>query len=99
MSFIEVEFKGSIRKITENQYNKIFKHLGYEKVETKPEKERKDIQNEEREEKEFESIPISEMNQQQIKDFANENGIDISSARSLKEAKRIVSNFLKEQRM
>ena len=47
-------------------------------------------------EQDIESIPLSEMNGKQVKQFAELKGIDVSSANSTREAKDIVRNWMQE---
>lgn len=45
--------------------------------------------------KELEDMPVSEWSVEDIKFYADHRGIDVSTARSTKEAKAIVLNYLK----
>lgn len=76
------------------------KHENKKSSEVKPEpQENIPVEKESVEEEDFiimmEETPISQWNKENTKRFAHEKGIDISKAKSLKEAKEIISEAIK----
>lgn len=54
---------------------------------------------EEEKEKEIDSIPISEMNKEQLAEYAKEHNIDTSAARNVREARQIIQKAIRESKM
>lgn len=50
-------------------------------------------------ESEVETIPISEMNKEQLAEYAKEHNIDTSSARNVREARQIIQKAIREEKM
>lgn len=91
-------------KVSKKAYENIFKKRGYrligeerEEKHSKVEKVEEPEYAEEIEEVEEETIPISEMNREQLMNFAKENNIDTSSAKSVKEARQIIQKAIRER--
>lgn len=91
-------------KVSKKAYENIFKKRGYkliceekEEKHSKAEKVEEPEYTEEVEEVEEETIPISEMNREQLMNFAKENDIDTSSAKSVKEARQIIQKAIRER--
>lgn len=99
--------KSNMLKVTMKQYENKYKRLGYmivdgsmktEEVE-EPEHEvvEQDIIEEDSED--IESIPISEMNKEQLMRFAKVHNINTKSAKNVAEARRIIQRAVKEAKM
>lgn len=105
----------NIIKVSKKSYERMFKDKGYvlidehaENVPDEFENERNEEpiytpEHEEHEEEETEvnvdEIPISEMNSKQLREFAIKHNIDTKSARSVKDARKIVQEAVKEMNM
>ena len=50
-------------------------------------------------ETETEETPISEMNKEQLMEYAKEHGIDTSKARNVREARQIIQKVIREKNM
>ena len=48
---------------------------------------------------ETEETPISEMNKEQLMEYAKEHGIDTSKARNVREARQIIQKVIREKNM
>lgn len=94
----------NIIKVSKHSFETMFKDKGYvvvsdevkEKVETviaEP------IVEEEVVKTETEEIPISEMNKEQLMEYAKEHGIDTSKARNVREARQIIQKVIREKNM
>lgn len=94
----------SIIKVSKRSFETMFKDKGYaivsdeatEKVETivaEP------IVEEEVVKTETEETPISEMNKEQLMEYAKEHGIDTSKARNVREARQIIQKVIREKNM
>lgn len=95
----------SVIKVSKSAYEKLFKGKGYRVIhedgEVKEAEQKQEVK-EEREEqtqKEIETIPISEMNKEQLAEYAKEHNIDTSSARNVREARQIIQKAKREAEM
>lgn len=93
----------SIIKVSKRSFETMFKDKGYvvvldeatEKVETVAEPSiEEDVV-----ETETEETPISEMNKEQLMEYAKEHGIDTSRARNVREARQIIQKAIREKNM
>lgn len=94
-------------RVSKNSYETLFRKKGYrivqdddepKKVMTETEEHVEEWQ-EEGKEKEIETIPISEMNKEQLAEYAKEHNIDTSGARNVREARQIIQKAIREQKM
>ena len=80
-------------RVTKAAYNSMFKDKGYIVVgEQRTEEEHI-------EKVEASEVPISEMNKEQLMQFAKEHNVDTSRARNVGEARRIVQKFVRDSKM
>lgn len=92
-------------KVSKHSYETLFRKRGYklvnEEVETNiPDMDAEQVVDyEESEEQEIETIPISEMNKEQLAEYAKEHNIDTSGARNVREARQIIQKAIREQKM
>lgn len=99
--------KLNMLKVTMKQYENKYKRLGYmivsgsmktEEVE-EPEHEVVEQNIIEEDSEDIESIPISEMNKEQLMRFAKVHNINTKSAKNVAEARRIIQRAVKEAKM
>lgn len=95
-------------KVSRHAYETLFKNKGYrivqdddkpKKVMTETEEPVEEGQEEEEKEKEIDSIPISEMNKEQLAEYAKEHNIDTSAARNVREARQIIQKAIRDSKM
>lgn len=94
----------NIIKVSKHSFETMFKDKGYvvvldeatEKVESVIEEP---IVEEEVVKTETEETPISEMNKEQLMEYAKEHGIDTSKARNVREARQIIQKVIREKNM
>lgn len=94
----------SIIKVSKRSFETMFKDKGYaivsdeatEKVENVI---KEPIVEEEVVKTETEETPISEMNKEQLMEYAKEHGIDTSKARNVREARQIIQKVIREKNM
>lgn len=92
-------------KVSKHSYETLFRKRGYklvnEEVETNiPDMDAEQVVDyEESKEQEIETIPISEMNKEQLAEYAKEHNIDTSGARNVREARQIIQKAIREQKM
>lgn len=94
----------NIIKVSKHSFETMFKDKGYvvvldeatEKVENVIEEP---IVEEEVVKTETEETPISEMNKEQLMEYAKEYGIDTSKARNVREARQIIQKVIREKNM
>ena len=91
-------------RVSKNSYETLFRKKGYRIVEDDdkvvknvPEPEK--VEDTEPEEQEIETIPISEMNKEQLAEYAKEHNIDTTGARNVREARQIIQKAIREQKM
>lgn len=96
-------------KVSKHSYETLFRKRGYklvnEEVETNiPDMDAEQVvgceeSEEQGKEQEIETIPISEMNKEQLAEYAKEHNIDTSGARNVREARQIIQKAIREQKM
>ena len=92
-------------KVSKHSYETLFRNKGYRIVEDKKDvvtpgvDEEQVVDYEESEEQEVETVPISEMNKEQLAEYAKEHNIDTSSARNVREARQIIQKAIREAKM
>lgn len=94
--------------VSKSTYEKVFKKKGYRIIgedKTKVE-ENREVQEPEEvetespvEEEDVDTIPVSDMNSEQLKEFAAKHNIVIPKVKNLGEAKRFVRSKLREQKV
>ena len=95
--------------VSRNTYEKVFKKKGYhiigeqKEVETRDTHEPDEVETEtpveEEDENDVDTIPVSDMNSEQLKEFAAKHNIVIPKVKNLGEAKRFVRSKLREQKV
>lgn len=99
--------KPNMLKVTMKQYENKYKRLGYMivggsmKTEEVEEPEREVVEQSiiEEDSEDIESIPISEMNKEQLMKFAKVHNINTKSAKNVAEARRIIQRAVKEAKL
>ena len=92
-------------KISKHSYETLFRNKGYRIVEDEKDMEIPDVDTGqvvgygESEEQEVETVPISEMNKEQLAEYAKEHNIDTSGARNVREARQIIQKAIREAKM
>ena len=93
-------------KVSKSSYETLFKNKGYklvgeERTNTASMMD-EDFDEEvetEQEQEEVETVPISEMNKEQLAEYAKEHNIDTSSARNVREARQIIQKAIRDSKM
>lgn len=104
MAFVKAKRGTSEIMVSQQAYDKIFRKRGYrllngaEKVNTKQE-EQKEETGEPEELEDIDTIPVSDMDKEQLKRFAEKHGIDTTGAKNVSEARRKVQRAMKERQM
>lgn len=92
-------------KVSKRAYETLFKDKGYvldneseevKNTETEYFEEEPEI---EEEVEEVETIPISDMNKEQLAEYAKEHSIDTSSAKNVREARQIIQKAIRESKI
>lgn len=92
-------------KVSKRSYETLFKNKGYRIVEDEKDMDVEQMYVEqtvdygEPEEQEVETVPISEMNKEQLAEYAKEHNIDTSGARNVREARQIIQKAIREAKM
>lgn len=99
-------------KVSKRSYETLFRNKGYRIVEDEKDMGSKDMDVEqtvdyveqtvdyvEPEEQEVETVPISEMNKEQLAEYAKEHNIDTSGARNVREARQVIQKAIREAKM
>ncbi len=101
---IAVRGKNAV-KVSRKAYETMFKKRGFKILNEEQKQDRLNVDFEEeseeheQEEQEIETIPISEMNKEQLAEYAKEHNIDTSSARNVREARQIIQKAIRESKM
>ena len=93
--------------VSRNTYEKVFKKKGYriigeqKEVEIRDTHELDEVETETpvEDENDVDTIPVSDMNSEQLKEFAAKHNIVIPKVKNLGEAKRFVRSKLREQKV
>ena len=87
-------------KVSKRSYETLFRNKGYRIVEDEKDMDAEQtVDYGEPEEQEVETIPISEMNKEQLAEYAKEHNIDTSGARNVREARQIIQKAIREAKM
>ena len=92
-------------RVSKHSYETLFRNKGYRIVEDEKDVVTPDVDEEqvvdyeESEEQEVETVPISEMNKEQLAEYAKEHNIDTSGARNVREARQIIQKAIREAKM
>ena len=92
-------------RVSKHSYETLFRNKGYKivgnekDVVTPDVNEERIVNYEESEEQEVETVPISEMNKEQLAEYAKEHNIDTSSARNVREARQVIQKAIREAKM
>ena len=98
-------------KVSKRSYETLFRNKGYRIVGEEEAKQETDMiatgefdeeeeeEEEEEEVHEVETIPISEMNKEQLAEYAKEHNIDTSGARNVREARQVIQKAIREAKM
>lgn len=92
-------------RVSKHSYETLFRNKGYKIVGNEKDVVTPDVDEEqvvdyvESEEQEVETVPISEMNKEQLAEYAKEHNIDTSSARNVREARQIIQKAIREAKM
>lgn len=104
MAMVEaINDKGNRIKVSRHSYETLFKSKGYVIVgDNKKVEEPKEIVEDfeevkEETEQEIDTVPISEMNKEQLAEYAKKHGIDTSNARNVREARQIIQKAIRAQ--
>ena len=92
-------------KVSKHSYETLFRSKGYRIVEDEKDMVILDTDTDnavdygESEEQEVETVPISEMNKEQLAEYAKEHNIDTSGARNVRESRQIIQKAIREAKM
>ena len=87
-------------KVSKRSYETLFRNKGYRIVEDEKDMDAEQIVDYgEPKEQEVETVPISEMNKEQLAEYAKEHNIDTSGARNVREARQIIQKAIREAKM
>lgn len=87
-------------KVSRNSYETMFKKNGYVIVdETKQNIDDIEAEEETVEDDSVDTIPISEMNKEQLAEYATKHNIDTSKAKNVREARQIIQKAIQQSKM
>ena len=88
-------------QVTKSVYKNVFKKIGYVIVEEAEKSADEHVGSvEERiDEVEVDNIPVSEMNKEQLVEYARNHNIDTSSAKNVREARQMIQKAIRESKM
>lgn len=87
-------------KVSRNSYETMFKKNGYVIVdETKQSIDDFETEEETVDDDSVDTIPISEMNKEQLAEYATKHNIDTSKAKNVREARQIIQKAIQQSKM
>lgn len=106
MAFVDIVRGQHYARVSQNMFDSYYKKMGYRKVRESRKTEKTEkytdpfADAEERKESvDIDTIPISEMTGEQLKEYAAKHEIDISGTRSAKDARRVIQKHIQESKM
>nr|DAY87082.1 MAG TPA: HeH/LEM domain [Caudoviricetes sp.] len=94
MAMVTAKRGQHVVKVSKHSYETLFRNKGYMIDTGEFEEEAEEVH-----EHEVETIPISEMNKEQLAEYAKEHDIDTSGARNVREARQIIQKAIREAKM
>lgn len=87
-------------KVSRNSYETMFKKNGYVIVDETKQNIDDILEDEQLEEDDsVDTIPISEMNKEQLAEYATKHNIDTSKAKNVREARQIIQKAIQQSKM
>lgn len=87
-------------KVSRNSYETMFKKNGYVIVDETKQNIDDIVEDEQIEEDDsVDTIPISEMNKEQLMEYAEKHNIDTSKAKNVREARQIIQKAIQQSKM
>lgn len=87
-------------KVSRNSYETMFKKNGYVIVDETKQSIDDIVEDEQLEEDDsVDTIPISEMNKEQLAEYATKHNIDTSKAKNVREARQIIQKAIQQSKM
>lgn len=87
-------------KVSRNSYETMFKKNGYAIVDETEQNIDDIVEDEQIEEDDsVDTIPISEMNKEQLAEYATKHNIDTSKAKNVREARQIIQKAIQQSKM
>lgn len=87
-------------KVSRNSYETMFKKNGYVIVDETEQNIDDIVEDEQVEENgSVDTIPISEMNKEQLAEYATKHNIDTSKAKNVREARQIIQKAIQQSKM
>lgn len=87
-------------KVSRNSYETMFKKNGYVIVDETGQNIDDIVEDEQIEEDDsVDTIPISEMNKEQLAEYATKHNIDTSKAKNVREARQIIQKAIQQSKM
>lgn len=88
-------------QVTKSVYKNVFKKMGYVIVEEAEKSADEHVGSVEERiaDVEVDKIPVSEMNKEQLVEYARNHNIDTSSAKNVREARQMIQKAIRESKM
>lgn len=107
MAFVYVERLGKRTRVPKKTYETKLKKLGFKLVQEEQEVVNKevieDVETENdvdtEQDEELETIPVSEMNKEQLMAYAKKHNIDTKGARNVNEARKMIQKAIRDSKM
>lgn len=100
MAMVNIMKGEHIVKVSRNSYETMFKKNGYVIVDETKQNIDDIVEDEQIEEDDsVDTIPISEMNKEQLAEYATKHNIDTSKAKNVREARQIIQKAIQQSKM
>lgn len=100
MAMVNIMKGGHTVKVSRQSYETMFKKNGYIIVDETEQNIDDIVEDEQIEEDDsVDTIPISEMNKEQLMEYAEKHNIDTSKAKNVREARQIIQKAIQQSKM
>ena len=104
MGFINIVRGNRQIRVSESMYDAYYRGLGFRKIgenrnSRKMSSASRDIDDWGDDVIDVDTIPVAEMTESQLKEYASKHGIDISGAKAVKDKRRIIQKHIQESKM
>lgn len=100
MAMVTVRKGNKVVTVSKNAFEHLFKKHGYRPVTARKEKNIKEEHNKteqnENQEVDIDTIPISEMTKEQLKEYAKKHNIDTTGAQNATQARKMIQKAVRE---
>lgn len=99
MAFVKIYRGDKVLRVSESIYNSHYKNIGYRILDENRTKPAFDVDEVREKEIDVDTIPVSEMDSSQLREYARKHGIDLTGTRNAKDARKVIQKHIQESKM